>query len=116
MSLIAREMLENAITAFVDQDDEIARRVATRDDEVDVLHEQVVRDLMTSMMADPDTIHRATHLLWASHNIERIADRVTNICERVVFAVTGEIVELGGGRKKRQKARKLAESASGVSG
>ena len=116
MSLIAREMLGDAITAFVDRDVEIARKVATRDDEVDALHERVVGELMTSMMADPDTINRATHLLWASHNVERIADRVTNICERVVFAVTGETEELGGGRKKRQKARRLAESASGVSG
>src|SRR5680860_1197523 len=57
------------------------------------------------MMADPDTINRATHLLWASHNVERIADRVTNICERVVFAVTGETEELvAGGRSVRRRA------------
>lgn len=116
MSLIAREMLGEAITAFVDQDVEIARRVAIRDDEVDVLHDQIFRELLTYMMADPLTINRATRLLWASHNVERIADRVTNICERVVFTVTGETHELGGGRKKRQKARRLAESANGVSG
>ena len=116
MSLIAREMLGDAITAFVEQDEAIARRVAIRDDDVDILNEQIYRELLTFMMADPTTINRATHLLWAAHALERIGDRVTNICERVVFTVTGETEELGGGRKKRQKARRLEESANGVSG
>jgi phosphate transport system protein len=116
MSLIAREMLADSITAFVDRDADIARRVAIRDDDVDVLNDQIFRELLTYMMADPSTINRATHLLWAAHAIERIADRVTNICERVVFTVTGETEELGGGRKKRQKARLAAESANGESG
>lgn len=116
MSLIAREMLGDAITAFVDGDVELARRVAIRDDDVDALNDQIFRELLTYMMADPSTINRATHLLWAAHGIERIADRVTNVCERVVFTVTGETEELGGGRKKRQKARLLEESARGVSG
>jgi len=116
MSQISREMLSDAITAFVDGDVDIARRVAIRDDDVDALNDQIFRELLTYMMADPSTINRATHLLWAAHAMERIADRVTNVCERVVFTVTGETEELGGGRKKRQKARRLAESASGVSG
>lgn len=115
MSLIAREMLTASITAFMDRDADLARRTAIRDDEVDELNDQIYRELLTYMMADPGTINRATHLLWAAHGIERIADRVTNICERVVFTVTGEMEELGGGRKKRQKAR-LAESARGESG
>jgi phosphate transport system protein len=115
-SVIAREMLADAITAFVERDEELARRVATRDDDVDALHDQIYRELLTYMMADPSTINRATHLLWASHNVERIADRVTNICERVVYTVTGETVELGGGRKKRQRAREAASSASNASG
>lgn len=112
MSLLAREMLSQSITAFMDRDVELARRVAIRDDEVDDLDEQIFRELLTYMMSDPSTINRATRLLWVSHGIERIADRVTNICERVVFTVTGETESLGGGRKKRQRAR-LAESASG---
>ncbi|MDQ3656609.1 MAG: phosphate signaling complex protein PhoU [Chloroflexota bacterium] len=116
MSLISREMLSDSITAFVDGDVDIARRVAIRDDDVDILNDQIFRELLTYMMADPSTINRATHLLWAAHAMERIADRVTNVCERVVFTVTGETEELGGGRKKRQKARRLAESANGVSG
>jgi phosphate transport system protein len=115
MSLIAREMLSQSITAFMENDEDLARKTAIRDDEVDILNDQIYRELLTYMLADPSTINRATHLLWASHAIERIADRVTNICERVVFTVTGETEELGGGRKKRQKAR-LAESASGSSG
>jgi phosphate transport system protein len=115
MSVIAREMLGQSITSFMDRDVELARRTAIRDDDVDDLNDQIFRELLTYMMADPSTINRATRLLWASHNLERIADRVTNICERVVYAVTGETEELGGGRKKRQKAR-LAESASGASG
>jgi phosphate transport system protein len=115
MSVIAREMLGQAITSFMDRDIELARRTAIRDDDVDDLNDQIFRELLTYMMADPSTINRATRLLWASHNLERIADRATNICERVVYAVSGLNEELGGGRKKRQKAR-LAESASGVSG
>jgi phosphate transport system protein len=116
MSLIAREMLSSSITAFVEQDEAMARRVAIRDDEVDDLYDQIYRELLTYMMADPTTINRATHLLWAAHNIERIGDRVTNICERVVFTITGELEEMDGGRKKRQKSRSAAVSASGVSG
>lgn len=116
MSLIAREMLSSSITAFVEQDEAQARRVAIRDDEVDDLYDQVYRELLTYMLADPGTINRATHLLWAAHNIERIGDRVTNICERVIFTVTGEMEAMDGGRKKRQKSRSAAASASGVSG
>lgn len=116
MSLIAREMLSSSITAFVEQDEAQARRVAIRDDEVDELYDQVYRELLTYMLADPGTINRATHLLWAAHNIERIGDRVTNICERVIFTVTGEMEAMDGGRKKRQKSRSAAASASGVSG
>lgn len=115
MSVVAREMLSSSITAFVDQDAALARQIAIRDDEVDDLYDQIYRELLTYMMSDPSTINRATHLLWAAHNIERIGDRVTNICERVIFTVTGEIEEMDGGRKKRQKSR-LAASASGASG
>lgn len=116
MSLVAREMLSQSITAFVENDEDLARRVAIRDDEVDDLYDQIYRELLTYMMADPTTINRATHLLWAAHNIERIGDRVTNICERVIFTVTGEFEPMDGGRKKRQKSRSAAASASGVSG
>ena len=94
MAEISRAMLNDAITAYIEQDADAARRVAQRDDEVDVLYEQVYRELLTYMMADPSTINRATHLLWVAHNLERVADRATNICERVVFADTGELTEI----------------------
>ena len=94
MCEIARSMLSDAISAFINEDAESARKIVDRDDDVDVLYDQIYRELLTFMLADPTTINRATHLLWAAHNIERIADRVTNICERVVFAVTGTLEEM----------------------
>jgi len=95
MADLAREMLTESITALIQRDAELARSVAARDDKVDALYNQVYRELLTFMLDDHTTISRATHLLWAAHNLERIADRVTNICERVVFAVTGSIEEIG---------------------
>jgi phosphate transport system protein len=95
MADVSREMLTDSITALIQRDTELARKVAARDDEVDALYNQIYRELLTFMMEDHSTISRATHLLWAAHNLERIADRVTNICERVVFAVTGSIEEIG---------------------
>jgi len=86
-------MLHRALTAFVNEDVETARSLPVEDDEVDLLYEQVYRELMTYVMADARTIERANFLLWAAHNLERLADRVTNICERTVFAVTGEYKE-----------------------
>jgi phosphate transport system protein len=94
MAEIGREMLSDSITSYIEGDADLARRVALRDDEVDDLADQVFRELLTYMLADPTTINRATRLLWVSHNLERIADRSTNICERVVFAVTGELEEI----------------------
>jgi len=94
MAQIAKEMLRQVLEAYVEQDPEKARAAVARDDEVDALDEQVYRELITYMMQDPRTIFRATRLLWISHNLERIADRVTNIAERVIFMVTGELQEL----------------------
>lgn len=96
MADVCNEMLHAALDAFVAADSASAYRVAYRDDEVDQLYDQVYRELLTFMMADPGTINRATHLLWAAHNLERIADRVTNICERVVFLATGRMSEIKG--------------------
>ena len=94
MGELAREMLSDSITAFINEDEPSARAIVERDDDVDELYNQIYRELLTYMMADPGTINRATHLLWAAHNLERIADRVTNICERVVFQVTGNLEEI----------------------
>ena len=88
------DMLHRSLTAFVNEDIETARQIPVEDDEVDALYNQVYRELMTFVIADPKTIERANWLLWVAHNLERFADRVTNICERTVFIVTGELTEI----------------------
>jgi phosphate transport system protein len=90
----ASNMLHRALTAFINEDVEVARAIPAEDDEVDDLYKQVYRELMTFIIADPKEIDRANYLLWAAHNLERFADRVTNICERTVFIVTGENKEI----------------------
>ena len=87
------DMLHRALTAFVNEDMDTARTIPAEDDEVDGLYNQVYRELMTMIIGDPTSIERANWLLWAAHNLERFADRVTNICERTVFIVTGELHE-----------------------
>lgn len=94
MADATREMLSESITAFIAADADAARALFARDDEIDHLYNQIYRELLTYMLADPSTINRATHLLWAAHNLERIGDRVTNICERIVFMATGRLEEL----------------------
>jgi phosphate transport system protein len=89
------EMLRAALDAFIRRDVEAARAVIAQDDVVDNLYDQVFRELLTYMAADPKTISRATRLIWVAHNLERSADRVTNICERVIFVITGKIEECG---------------------
>ena len=90
----ARQMLRRSLDAFIEHDAEAAKEIAAEDDEVDALYNQVYRELLTFMLNDPRTIDRATWLMWVSHNLERIADRVTNICERVVYEVTGQMEEM----------------------
>ncbi len=87
-------MLHRSLTAFVNEDVETARKLPVEDDEVDALYNQVYRELMTFVIADPKTIERANWLLWVAHNLERFADRVTNICERTVFIATGVMTEI----------------------
>lgn len=94
MADIAAGMLHRALDAFVARDVEAARRVEEEDDEMDTLYDQVYRELLTYMLNDPRTIDRATWLLWVAHNLERIADRATNIAERVVFLITGHMEEI----------------------
>jgi phosphate transport system protein len=88
------DMLHRALTAFVNEDVETAKAIPVEDDEVDALYNQVYRELMMFVIQDPKTIERANWLLWVAHNLERFADRVTNICERTVFIVTGEMKEI----------------------
>jgi phosphate transport system protein len=94
MAEIGREMLQGQLRAFMDQDVETARRLAKRDSEVDQLNDQVFRELLMIMMNDQRTITRATYLLWVSHNLERFADRTTNIGERTIFVAQSHVVEL----------------------
>ncbi len=93
MADLAIEMINGGLKSFVTRDVELAKRVVTSDSVVDGLYDQVFRELITFMMVDPRTIDRATRLIWAAHNLERVADRATNICERVVFTVTGKMEE-----------------------
>lgn len=90
----ARSMLHQAVEAFVRRDVEKARSIPKQDDVIDGLYNQVYRELMTYVIGDPKHIDQANSLLWAAHNLERTGDRVTNICERVVFTVTGEMAEM----------------------
>ena len=90
------EMMRHALDAFIKRDAELARQVCARDNEVDDLYDQVFRELLSFMIEDPRTITRATRLLWVAHNLERSADRVTNIAERVVFILGGRMEEIEG--------------------
>jgi phosphate transport system protein len=95
MGEITIEMINNSIHSFARRDVELAMRVVSMDTVVDGLYDQVFRELLTFMMVDPKTTNRATRLIWVAHNLERAADRATNICERVVFTVTGRMEEIG---------------------
>ncbi len=91
-------MLDRSLAAFTNRDAAVARQVIGEDDFIDNLYDQVYRELVVFMVEDPRTITRATRLIWVAHNLERVADRVTNICERCVFVITGKMEELGGSR------------------
>lgn len=93
MADISREMLAAAMSAFVDHDAERAREIAARDRDIDRFYARIYRELLTFMISDPETVPKATELLWVAHNLERIGDRVTNICERIVYAATGQFEE-----------------------
>ena len=88
------DMLHRSLSALMNRDADAAKEIVTEDNEVDDLYDQVFRELLTFMAEDPKTITRATRLIWVAHNLERSADRVTNICERVVYMVTGKMEEL----------------------
>ena len=87
------DMLRRSLDAFVNRDIAAAYQICDDDDEVDALYDQVYNELLIYMMSDPGTIRRATYLLWVAHDLERIADRTTNIAERVIFLVTGRLTE-----------------------
>ena len=94
MQEVVVEMLNGVLDAYVKTDVALAQAVAKRDDEMDALYNQILRELLTYMMADSKIVSRATYLLWVAHNLERIGDRVTNLCERVIFTATGELSDI----------------------
>jgi phosphate transport system protein len=94
MADLAVSMLHRAVDAFITGNIELARSIPREDNLVDALYNQVYRELVTIMFSDPSTIDRANHLLWVAHNLERMADRVTNICERTIYIVTGQLIEM----------------------
>ena len=94
MADLAASMLHRAVAAFINQDAEAARRIPAEDDQVDALYYQVYHELVMVMFQDPTTIDGANYLMWVAHNLERMADRVSNICERTIYVALGELVEL----------------------
>ena len=93
MAELTADMLHRAIGAFVELDEEAGLSIPDEDDDVDLLYNEVYRELLEIMFHDRQTIDRATFHLWVAHNLERAADRVTNICERTVFTTSGKLVE-----------------------
>lgn len=94
MASLGLGMLKRALDAFITGDAQAARAISGEDDTIDQIYEQVYRKVMALSQADPEGIEHFNHLMWAAHNLERMADRVTNICERIVYVATGEIKEL----------------------
>ena len=91
MATKSSDMLKRSLDALVKRDPALARQVCEDDDEVDNLYDLIYKDLIALMIDDPTTIQRATYLMWVAHDLERIADRATNIAERVIFLVTGQL-------------------------
>jgi phosphate transport system protein len=103
MAELAKRMLNDSINAFTNEDAGLAQNVCRRDEEIDNLNEQVVRELLTYMIEDPQTIERAYHLIRIAHNIEKIADLSTNIAEEVVFIAEGRDIKHHKFNVKRKK-------------
>lgn len=90
MARAARRMLQRSLDAYATEDAALARRIWNEDPAVDTFQKALYRELLVSMIENPSTLTRATHLLWTVHNLERVADRATNICEQIVFMIEGE--------------------------
>ena len=93
MATISMSMLHRALGAFIEENANVASQIPLEDNQVDELYNRVYRSIVSSMIANPEVIDHANLLLWVDHNLERLADRVTNICERTVFVATGELLE-----------------------
>jgi phosphate transport system protein len=96
MAEAVRGMLRGSVDALITKNAFLAEAIAAQDDEIDRLYDQIYRELLTYMLNDPTTIDRATWLLWAAHNLERMGDRVQNTCERTIYEATGVLKKFGG--------------------
>lgn len=94
MADTAVSMLHRALGAFVDENSELAAEIPAEDDIIDNLYIHVYHSIVNAMIANPSIIDHANLLMWVAHNLERMGDRVTNICERTVFIATGELMEM----------------------
>ena len=87
------DLLHRAMTAFTDEDIRTAKAIMQEDDVIDECYTQLYNKAINTVLEDPRNMERANYVIWAAHNLERLGDRVTNICERVVYIVTGERIE-----------------------
>lgn len=94
MGDLAVGMLHRALSAFIEEDVQMAYRIPQEDDLVDALYNEIYRKNVENMIANPEEIDHNNYIMWIVHNIERMADRVTNICERTIFIATGELLEI----------------------
>jgi phosphate transport system protein len=94
MADLAVSMLHRSLGAFIAENTSVAVTIPKEDDAVDGLYNRIYSNIVATMIANPETIDHANLILWVAHNLERMADRVTNICERTVFITTGELLEL----------------------
>jgi phosphate transport system protein len=104
MASLGQGTLKRALDAFIASDAEAARAIALEDDAVDALYLKVYRQVVALSLKEPGRIGHFNHLMWAAHNLERMSDRVTNICERIVYVVTGEMKELDAGESMEMGA------------
>ncbi|MEA4906580.1 MAG: phosphate signaling complex protein PhoU [Chloroflexi bacterium] len=93
MAELSVSMLHRSLSAFINENASQASVIPSEDDAVDDLYNKVYRSLVVAMIANPEVIDYANLMMWVAHNLERMADRVTNICERTVFIATGELLE-----------------------
>jgi phosphate transport system protein len=100
MVSLAVSMFHRALDAFINEDASAAKKIPPEDDKVDDLYNQVQHHIVQIMIKKPEIIDHANLLMWVAHNLERMADRVSNICERTVFVATGELLEMESKRKE----------------
>jgi len=110
MASLAQGMVKDALNAFVNRDEKLARSVCERDDEVDSLNDQIFRELLTYMMTDPGTINRAVGLILIGRHLERIADHATNIGEDVIYLVLGKTIKHNIEEVRREAAAKAGKN------